>query len=226
MWTTWLEMMLESLPEGQKRTLVNGWAQYKTTGMSQNVPPCSKIWPHTHIQEHTYTHTSLCCPLPICWGEHMHRIDLIMIMRLLRTSDVRTNVCCAARASRCQHAGSWHAIKKNISRNDTRYTHCWKKTDRERPRLWPWMAQLQPVCESMHGRDRAGMRAGGGANECMQKVKAVAGALKMKPPRPGRGLTSRFVGVFDCHKVGIHLYGLGREARWVERPRLASERHP
>lgn len=45
------------------------------------------------------------------------------------------------------------------------------------------------------------------------------------PLVPARGLTSRFVGVFRCHQVCIHLHGLGWEAHWIKRPRLGSECH-
>lgn len=58
-------------------------------------------------------------------------------------------------------------------------------------------------------------------SECVQTAELEA--LETKSPRPG--LTSRFVGVFGRHEVGVHLHGLGREARWVECPRLASESH-
>lgn len=54
---------------------------------------------------HAYTHISLLSTShPLRWT-HSQKIDLVMIKRLLRTSDMMTNVCCAAKASRCQHAG-------------------------------------------------------------------------------------------------------------------------
>lgn len=76
------------------------------------------------------------------------------------------------------------------------------------------------------------MRAVGGADrwvdERVQRAKLqLELGYRCSPLVPAQAvLTSRFVGVLDRHQVGVHLHRLGREARWVEGPRLGAERHP
>lgn len=96
-------------------------------------------------------------------------------------SDMMTNVCCAARASRCQHATPWHSIEKNISRNDTWCNTIMKK------REWLWLGpQLQPVCES-NAWQRQSWKGGQGEDEWMHADgRAGTGVLEMKPHRPGK----------------------------------------
>lgn len=98
MWTAWLEM-----PVCLKVCL---------SGLSAKPQEWVKM--SLHAVQSDQTHTNPHTP-PIHCAEYMHIIDFAMIMRLVRTSEMMTNIFCAAKA--CQHAGSWHAPEKNSSRH-------------------------------------------------------------------------------------------------------------
>lgn len=98
-------------------------------------------------------------------------------------SDMMTNVCCAARASRCQHATPWHSIEKNISRNDTWCNTIMKK----RQNMAVTGATVAAcVCES-NAWQRQSWKGGQGEDEWMHADGRVGtGVLEMKPLRPGK----------------------------------------
>lgn len=109
----------------------------------------------------------------------------------------------AARACGCQHAGSWHAIKKNTSRNG-HLVHTLLRT------LRLLMPQFQPVRESMHSRGRAGIRAG--EDEFMHAGgKAGAGALEMSPLVPAEALLPDSLGFSAVMRLASTSTG------WTER---------
>lgn len=117
--------------------------------------------------------------------EHMHRTDLVMIMKLHRMSDMITNVCCAAKASQCQHAGLEYVMQKDISRNDT---WCRQSPKKETDTAWLWLWQRMPqlLCVRKHVGQRQSKNEGWGRGNEWMHASSSAGALEMKPPRPGK----------------------------------------
>lgn len=132
------------------------------------------------MQTHTQNSLSMCHQIQ--WTENRFSHDYETWW-----SSMMTNVCCSAKASCCQLAGLWYAMEKNISRNDNWCTQSWKKKGTKCLWLCPWMPRLQHVYESMHGKDKAGIRTGGREDEWMHAdAGAGAEALEMKFPCPGK----------------------------------------
>lgn len=171
-------------------------------------------WPHTH--------THMVLP-SIRWVEHTHT-QPDMIKRPLRTSDMMTNVCWAAKASCCQHAGSWRATRRS-ARHPVHTLMEGKKmeaTDGTVAACIVKHAKLRQSWKECWG----GWQIKQNNKKHRQQGKAAAGEFETRPLGPGGGLTSRFVGVLGRHEVSVDLRGLCCEACWVERPRLASKRNP
>lgn len=83
-----------------------------------------------------------------------------------------------------------------------------KKTEREW--LWSLIPQLQPVCESMHGKDRTEMRTG--EDELMHaEGKAGAGVLEMSPLVPTEALLPDSLGFSAVMRLASTSTG------WAER---------